>query len=111
MRPTLHVCVHFGEVLPRTRGKTCIRGTTCMPRLRCSCLCAAEVYKREVEKMLEEVERQFGTREFKGVHVRVEPDWEQQCSGAQNRTDPSTMLFNNKHQCWVITAPLHARFP
>ena len=37
-----------------------------------SCLCAAEVYKREVEKMLEEVERQFGTREFKGVHVRVE---------------------------------------
>lgn len=64
--------------------------------------------------MLEEVERQFGTREFKGVHVRVEPDWEQQCAGAQNRTDPSTMLFNNKHQCWVITAPLlipHARSP
>lgn len=51
--------------------------------------------------MLEEVERQFGTREFVGVHARVEADWEQQCRAAQNRTDPGTMLFNNKHQCWV----------
>ncbi len=61
----------------------------------------AEVYEREVDGMLEEVEMQFGTREFVGVHARVEGDWEQQCRAAQNRTDPSTMLFNNKHQCWV----------
>ncbi len=51
--------------------------------------------------MLEEVEAQYGTREFVGVHARVEGDWEQQCRAAQNRTDPSTMLFDNKHQCWV----------
>ena len=51
--------------------------------------------------MLEEVERQFGTREFVGVHARVEADWERQCQGAQNRSDPSTLLFSNKHQCWV----------
>ncbi len=51
--------------------------------------------------MLEEVERQFGTQEFVGVHARVEGDWGQQCQGAQNRTDPDTMLFGNKHQCWV----------
>ena len=51
--------------------------------------------------MLEEVERQFGTREFVGVHARVEADWEQQCQGAQNRSDPATLLFSNKHQCWV----------
>ena len=51
--------------------------------------------------MLEEVERQYGTREFVGVHARVEADWEQQCRAAQNRTDPNTMLFSNKHQCWV----------
>ena len=108
------LCAPCREALPGTLKKTCTSSKTCMPRLRCSYLCAAEVYKREVEKMLEEVERQFGTREFKGVHVRVEPDWEQQCAGAQNRTDPSSMLFNNKHQCWVTIAPLlisHARFP
>ena len=51
--------------------------------------------------MLEEVERQHGTREFVGVHARVEGDWEEQCRGAQNRTDPSTMLFGNEHGCWV----------
>ena len=61
----------------------------------------AEVYEREVEGMLEEVEAQYGTREFVGVHARVEGDWEQQCRAAQNRTNPSTMLFDNKHQCWV----------
>ena len=108
------LCAPCREVLPRARRKTCTSNETCMPRLRCSCLCAAEVYKREVEKMLEEVERQFGTRKFKGVHVRVEPEWEQQCAGTQNRTDPSSMLFNNKHQCWVRISPLllsHARFP
>ena len=54
--------------------------------------------------MLEEVERQFGTRDFVGVHARVEADWEQQCQGAQNRSDPSTLLFGNKHQCWVSCA-------
>ena len=55
--------------------------------------------------MLEEVEAQFGTRDFVGVHARVEGDWEQQCRAAQNRTDPSTMLFSNKHQCWVRCLP------
>ena len=67
-----------------------------LTRARC-----AELYEREVEGMLEEVERQYGTQEFVGVHARVEADWEHQCRAAQNRTDPSTMLFNNRHQCWV----------
>lgn len=65
----------------------------------------AGLYAEEVEKMLDEVERQHGTREFVGVHARVETDWEQQCAGARNRSDPGAFLFNNKHQCWVHCQP------
>jgi len=51
--------------------------------------------------MLEEVERQFGSRDFVSVHVRVESDWEEHCAANKDRNDLQGALFNNAHQCWV----------
>lgn len=72
-------------------------------------LCAAEgeifnvagLYASEAEKMLEEVARHFGTKEFVSVHVRVEADWEEHCAASKDRNDPQTALYNNNYQCWV----------
>ena len=62
---------------------------------------SADLYASEAQKMLEEVGRQFGTKEFVSVHVRVEADWEKHCAAAKDRSDQQSALFNNNHQCWV----------
>ncbi|KAK9918477.1 hypothetical protein WJX75_004356 [Coccomyxa subellipsoidea] len=64
----------------------------------------SDLYASEAQKMLEEVGRQFGTKEFVSVHVRVEADWEEHCAAAKDRGDQQSTLFNNNHQCWVDEA-------
>lgn len=51
--------------------------------------------------MMEEVQAKFGTQEFVGVHLRLEPDWESHCAANANRSAPDSAFFGDRHQCWV----------
>lgn len=61
--------------------------------------------------MLDEVQARFGTRDFVGVHVRVEADWEVHCAENADRTAEGSALFGNSHQCWVRARPHPWRAP
>ena len=51
--------------------------------------------------MLEEVQARYGTKEFVGVHLRVEPGYEGHCAVNANRSAPDSAFFGDRHQCWV----------
>ena len=57
--------------------------------------------------MLGEIEHRFGSRDFVGVHARVEADWEGHCAASKDRSDNSHSLFGNRHQCWVRKLEMH----
>ena len=87
-----HTCTHAAAAPPSVARP--LKG---VPGL-CGC---AGLYAREVQRMLDEVEHRYGSREFVGVHARVEADWEAHCAAGANRSDAGGALFGNRHQCWV----------